>query len=250
VSEVGADPYDGLGTAQIAARLGLPRVESFATVGSTLDVAHAVAAAGAPAGTLVLADEQTAGRGRGGRRWASEPGAGIWLTLVERPTDAAAIEVLSLRVGLAAAEALEPFAAGPIRLKWPNDLHVGERKLAGILCEARWREERPEWVAIGFGVNVRSPDALAAAGLDRARSRLAVLESLVPALRRAAARAGPLSVAEREAFAARDLAAGRQLVAPGEGVARGIDADGALIIDTPRGRERYRAGSLLLAPSA
>jgi BirA family biotin operon repressor/biotin-[acetyl-CoA-carboxylase] ligase len=243
----GADAYDGFAPEALAARLGVPHVASYAQVGSTLDVAHALAASGAAAGTLVLADEQTAGRGRGGKRWASAPGAGIWLTIVERPTDAAAIEVLSLRVGLAAAAALDGYALSPVRLKWPNDLFVGERKLAGILCEARWRDERPEWVAIGFGVNVRPPDSLDAAGLARAPSRLAVLDALVPALRAAAARRGPLDARELEAFATRDLARGRRLASPAAGVARGIDATGALLVDTARGIEPQRAGSLIFA---
>src|SRR6185436_16510341 len=99
---------------------------------------------GAPAGTVVLADAQRGGRGRGGRRWASPPGVGVWLTLVERPADHAALEVLSLRLGLHAAAAVERFAArgggGPVRLKWPNDLYVGEGKLAGVLVEVRWRD--------------------------------------------------------------------------------------------------------------
>ena len=84
----------------LARELGLPAVEIFETVGSTLDVAHERAAAGAAAGTLILAEEQTAGRGRQGRSWTSEPGAGIWLTLIERPKDRASLDVLSLRVGL------------------------------------------------------------------------------------------------------------------------------------------------------
>src|SRR5699024_4705414 len=104
------------------------------------------------AGTLVLADRQTAGRGRGGRTWVSEPGAGIWLTLVERPRDAASVALLSLRLGLRAAPVLDRWSAAPVRLKWPNDLHVGRGKLAGILVESRWREERIEWIAVGMGI--------------------------------------------------------------------------------------------------
>src|SRR5207253_2703530 len=112
----------------------------------------------APAGTLILAEEQFAGRGRQGRRWTSQPGAGIWLTLIERPSDAAALDVLALRCGLYAANALDTLAAHPIKLKWPNDLYSGGRKLAGILIETRWRGTSPEWVAIGFGLNVITPN--------------------------------------------------------------------------------------------
>ena len=122
---------------------------------STLDVAHRIAAEGAPAGTLVVANEQTAGRGRDGKSWQSSPGTGIWLTLIERPTSSSGLDVLSLRVGLAAAEALDRFAPEPIRLKWPNDLYIDRGKLAGILVEARWREGSVEWIAIGLGVIFR-----------------------------------------------------------------------------------------------
>ena len=125
----------------------MPAVHAFGAVGSTLDVAHALAPTAA-SGTLVIADEQTAGRGRHGRRWASEPGAGVWLTLIERPSDARALDVLSLRCGLNAAESLDDLAGAPVRVKWPNDLYVGACKLAGILIETRWRGTAPEWVAI------------------------------------------------------------------------------------------------------
>ena len=87
--------YDGCSADDLAARLGVPGVAMFDDVGSTLDVAHALAADGAPAGTVVLADAQSAGRGRHGRRWRSERGAGIWLTILERPSESKALEVLS-----------------------------------------------------------------------------------------------------------------------------------------------------------
>jgi BirA family biotin operon repressor/biotin-[acetyl-CoA-carboxylase] ligase len=82
-----------------------------------MDVAHRLAASGAPAGTLVIANEQTAGRGRGGKSWQSSPETGLWLTLIERPADTSGLDVLSIRVGLAAAESLDRFAPEPIRLK-------------------------------------------------------------------------------------------------------------------------------------
>src|ERR1700750_2411169 len=119
------------------------RIIEYDEVGSTLDVAHDLASKGAEAGTVIIANAQTAGRGRMGRTWRSEPGAGIWLALIERPRDASALDVLSLRIGLALAPALDAFADGPVRLKWPNDLYVDERKLAGVLIEVRWREAQP-----------------------------------------------------------------------------------------------------------
>jgi BirA family biotin operon repressor/biotin-[acetyl-CoA-carboxylase] ligase len=230
--------------------LALPRVAHFAEIGSTLDVAHALAEQGAPAGTLILADAQSAGRGRMGRTWHSKPGAGIWLTLIERPADAGALDVLSLRIGLALAPALDAFAESPIRLKWPNDLFVGARKLAGILVEARWRDGAPEWLAIGVGINLRAPEAEArAVGLCSGVTRDAVLRDAVPAIRAAAAARGPLSESERVLFAARDLAVGRRCTEPIEGVVRGIDANGGLVVSV--GSEdteavAVRSGSLVL----
>jgi BirA family transcriptional regulator, biotin operon repressor / biotin---[acetyl-CoA-carboxylase] ligase len=93
---------NGLTAAELAARLDVPDVHLFASVSSTLDVANAIATS-APPGTVIVADEQTAGRGRQGRAWVSPAGSGLWLTLLERPEDPTALEVLSLRCGLYAA---------------------------------------------------------------------------------------------------------------------------------------------------
>ncbi|AHG90696.1 biotin/acetyl-CoA-carboxylase ligase [Gemmatirosa kalamazoonensis] len=248
-ADVVAPSYDGESADALARSLDVPRLLLFSDVSSTMDVAHAAAARGAPAGTLVLADAQSAGRGRAGRRWASRAGGGIWLTLVERPDDASAIEVLSLRLGLAAAAAVEPFADGRVCLKWPNDLYVAAGKLAGLLVEARWRDGRPEWVAIGFGMNVRPPEDVPGAGHLRGGTRRpSVLRALVPALRQAAARRGPLDSAELEAFANRDVAVGRTVSAPLAGRVVGISAAGELRVETAAGRvEAVRHGSLVLA---
>jgi BirA family biotin operon repressor/biotin-[acetyl-CoA-carboxylase] ligase len=220
------------------------RLLAFDSIGSTLDAAHAVAA-DTPSGTLVLADEQTAGRGQHGRRWSSAPGAGVWLTLVERPTDARALEVLALRCGLFAAEVLDGLAGAPVGLKWPNDLYLAGRKLAGILIEVRWRGTAPEWVAIGFGLNVTPPALEGATGLAAGATRLGVLDRLVPALRRAAATSRHLSEAELARWRARDVAAGRQLETPARGRAAGISADGQLLIADAAGVvTAHRSGSL------
>src|SRR5204863_4244092 len=134
---------------------------------------------------------------RGGKSWQSSPGAGLWLTLIERPAESSGLGVLSLRVGLAAAEALDRFASEPIRLKWPNDLYVDRGKLGGILVEARWREQAVEWVAIGVGLNVKLPDEVdGAAALEQGTARLDVLAELVPAVRLAARSNGPLLIEE------------------------------------------------------
>lgn len=242
-----AGGYDGLDEAALARRLALPRVAAYDAVPSTLDVAHALAADGADAGTLVLADRQTAGRGRGGRAWSSPSGSGVWLTIVERPRDASALEVLSLRLGLRAARALDAFADAAVQVKWPNDIYVDGGKLGGILVEARWRDGAVDWVAVGLGANLRPPaDVPAARGLRAGVSRLELLDALVPALRSSAAAAGPLRPAEAREFERRHYAHGRACVEPGVGVVAGVSATGALVVRTARGLEAFTAGSLVL----
>ncbi len=239
--------WDAESPATLARLLDLPRVEVTPSVGSTMDVAHALGAAGAAAGTLVLADEQTSGRGRGGRPWHSRAGAGIWMTLLERPNDAEALGVLSIRLGLKAAAVLERYTDGPVRLKWPNDLLVAGAKLAGILVETRWRERQVDWVAIGIGVNVSPPDDdTAAAALREGTRRLQVLAELVPAVRAAARARGVLSPDELARWAARDHAAGKRCRAPVEGRVRGVAPDGSLIIERTGDIALARAGSLVL----
>ena len=230
----------------LASALSVPRVVLVPRVTSTMDEAHRVGEEGAPGGTLIIADEQTSGRGRGGKRWTSEQDRGLWMTLLERPGTASGLDVLSLRLGLHAASVLDLFSGAPVRIKWPNDLYAGSRKLAGVLVEARWREQKPEWVAIGIGVNIVTPPGLVtAAGLLPGTRRSALVLALVPALRSAAAARGPLTAAELAGFDRRDFARDRRCLKPGVGVASGITNDGALIIITgEHGVAHYRAGSL------
>jgi BirA family transcriptional regulator, biotin operon repressor / biotin---[acetyl-CoA-carboxylase] ligase len=243
-SDASVATLDGITAGELASMLELPRVDVHASVSSTLDVAHAIAA-DAPSGTLIVADEQSSGRGRHGRRWTSPPGAGLWITLIERPTDARSLDVLALRCGLLAAEALDALATGPIGVKWPNDLYVGGRKLAGVLIETRWRGTSPEWVAIGFGLNVATPEQEGAIGLAAGTTRLGALARLVPALRRAAASSRHLTADEMSRWSRRDIAVGQQVSSPGEGEARGITSAGELIVGLPDGTmSLHRTGSL------
>lgn len=241
-----AGHYDGAPAGSLANVLGVPVLVALSATTSVLDEAHRLAADGAPSGTLVLADEQTAGRGRGGKRWISSPGSGIWLALLQRRPAITTLELLSIRLALAGAAAVERFATGPVMVKWPNDLWVGGRKLAGILVEVRWRDAMPEWLVIGVGVNVvPPPEELRAAGLPLATSRLAVLAALVPALRAALEHDGTLSAAEQHGLARRDVARGRAVREPGPGVADGISASGELLVRTADAAiRRYRSGSL------
>jgi BirA family transcriptional regulator, biotin operon repressor / biotin---[acetyl-CoA-carboxylase] ligase len=244
-----ADEYclDGYSATELAGELGLPRIELLRETRSTQDIAHRLAADGAKSGTLVIADRQTQGRGRGGARWSSPPGAGLWLTLIERPTDSSGIEVLSIRTGIRAARALDRFAAEPIRLKWPNDLYVAGAKLAGILIEARWRESRVDWVAIGMGINIAPPaDMPLAAGLDSGTRRIDVLAELIPGVRLAAACAGELTARELIEFDTRDMARGHRCSQPAQGTVRGITSSGELLVALADTVARFRSGSLIL----
>lgn len=231
----------------IVSAAGLTALVYHDIVSSTMDVAHDLAQQGAAAGTAVLASRQEQGRGRSGRAWQSEADAGLWLTLIERPDDLRALDVLSLRIGLELAGALSPLVDGDIQLKWPNDLYVQQRKLSGILIEVRWRDGRPEWVTIGVGINRRVPAHFEQAAHVRSDvSRDALLLAVVPALRRAAAGRGPLSAEECEAWAARDFARGRAVTAPVAGHVEGISPAGAVLIRDSAGiLHAQHSGSLV-----
>ena len=223
-------------------------------VASTMDALHELAQAGAVAGTAVVADEQTAGRGSRGRAWAS-PRGGLWLSVLARPA-AAGLELVSLRSGLAVAEALESLGLGrELRLKWPNDLMLGDRKTGGILCEARWHGSALAWVVIGLGLNVANPPAADLAGsatnLASVRPGLTpggLADPIIEALRTVDAAGGPLSADERARFGRRDWLRGRMLAAPAAGRADGLEADGALRVRAADGTSTtVRAGTVVLA---
>lgn len=236
--------YDGESTDALGVRLGVPAVYAYAHASSTMDLAHAAAAAGAPAGTVMVADVQTAGRGRNGRRWVSHAGAGVWATVIERPRDVDALAVLSLRVGLALARELEGVIGRSLAVKWPNDVLLDGRKLAGVLAEARWREGLPEWVAIGVGVNRDPPGEMRdAAGTGTAVRRATILGAIVRAVRAAADRNGFLDSAELSHFAARDVVRGREVISPVQGHAAGVNARGELLV-------RAGTGALHAVPTA
>lgn len=103
--------------------------------------------------SAMLAFEQTAGRGRQGRRWLSPPGRGVYATLVTRLAAEERLPVLPLAVGAALADAIDPHLLRPCLLKWPNDLVVGGRKVGGVLVESAVREGSPPDLIVGFGVN-------------------------------------------------------------------------------------------------
>jgi BirA family biotin operon repressor/biotin-[acetyl-CoA-carboxylase] ligase len=135
--------------------IGRP-LEVVGEVGSTNDRVMAAGREGAPEGLAVIADRQTAGRGRLGRPWASPAGVGLYTSILLRPNLLASqVSLLSLVTGLAVAEAIESVAGAVPLLKWPNDLLVDGRKVAGILTETASIESRVSYVGVGIGINVR-----------------------------------------------------------------------------------------------
>jgi BirA family biotin operon repressor/biotin-[acetyl-CoA-carboxylase] ligase len=128
---------------------------AFGRVGSTNDVAAALARGGAPDGCLVIAEEQTRGRGRLGRDWYSPPSAGLWFSLVLRPGGRPDISAaVSLAAALGVAVALEEKYAIHARIKWPNDVVVRRRKICGILTEAEFAGSELNFIVVGIGINL------------------------------------------------------------------------------------------------
>jgi BirA family transcriptional regulator, biotin operon repressor / biotin---[acetyl-CoA-carboxylase] ligase len=221
--------------------LGSPRLHLRVT-SSTSDRARELAASGAPHGTLVTAFEQTAGRGRQGRRWSAPPGTSLLCSVVVRDPP----RLLPLAAGVAVASAVGEAA----RLKWPNDVWLDGLKVAGILVEGRPQEG---WTVVGVGVNVAVdpndlPEELreTAGTLGLARSDVElVLGRLLRALGSALALA-PSEVLD--AWRARDALLGQPVVwATGSGVARGVDSDGRLVVElSDGGRVSLDAGEVHL----
>ncbi|HEY1715631.1 MAG TPA: biotin--[acetyl-CoA-carboxylase] ligase [Solirubrobacteraceae bacterium] len=224
------------------APFGSPRLHLRST-DSTNTRARELAAVGAPHGMLVTAAEQTAGRGRQGRSWTAPPGRSLLCSVIVRDPPA----LMSLRAGVATAEAVGPQA----RLKWPNDVQVEGRKVAGILVEGRPQEE---WGVIGVGVNVAvAPADFPAELAGRAGTLGLAPEAVEPLLARLlAALERWLAAAEAamlEAVRARDALLGQAITwAGGTAQGAGIDAHGRLLVDTPEGRQALSAGEVHLGP--
>jgi len=226
------------------ARLGRPRLHLRATT-STNDRARDLAQAGAPHGTLVTAAEQTAGRGRQGRTWTAPPGSALLLSVVLRDPPA----LLPLAAALAVAEV----AGAGAQIKWPNDVLLDGRKVAGILAEGRPQDG---WAVLGVGLNValriddlppELRDTAGTLGLEPADLE-PTLERLLAALERTLA----LDEASLlEAYRARDALRGREVSwTTGRGRAAGIDGEGRLIVELPEGgRTALSAGEVHLERS-
>jgi BirA family transcriptional regulator, biotin operon repressor / biotin---[acetyl-CoA-carboxylase] ligase len=213
--------------------IGRPRVH-YRLTDSTNERARELAAGGAPHGTLVTADEQTAGRGRQGREWVAAPGSSLLLSLVLRDVGPA----LPLAAAVAVCEALPVEAA----IKWPNDIWLHKAKVAGILVEARPQER---WAVLGVGVNVHdAPDIEHVTSLEGIIGVETLLARLVSTLDVWLSR--PLSEV-LAAWRSRDALLGQRVRwENGSGKGAGIDETGALLVDTDSGRVALDAGEVHL----
>jgi BirA family biotin operon repressor/biotin-[acetyl-CoA-carboxylase] ligase len=221
--------------------LGRPRLH-LREIGSTNDRARELAGTGAPHGTLVTTGAQTAGRGRQGRSWSAPAGHALLMSLVLREVH----PLLPLAAAVGVADAVGPEA----QIKWPNDVLLGGRKVAGILAEGRPQEG---WAVLGIGVNVAIriedlPPELhdTAATLGR---EPADVEPFLCALLASLERALALPAVELlDAWRARDALAGREITwSAGHGTAAGIDGEGRLVVELPDGgRTTLDAGEVHL----
>jgi BirA family biotin operon repressor/biotin-[acetyl-CoA-carboxylase] ligase len=243
--------------ARAAGRLGpfAGQVLWYPDVSSTNDVAAAIAGRGAREGSVVLANAQSAGRGRQGRTWVSPPGAGLYVSIVLAPPPHA-VPLLTIAAGVAVAEGIQAASGLEPRLKWPNDVYLGDRKVAGVLAEA----DNCSIVILGIGVNVM-PAAYSPAIASRATS---IEDELGRPVDRGLLLAECLSSLAvrydslRNGTAAAVMDAWRAGAAPTlgrrvrwdaagvahEGVAENIDETGALLVRTASGLARVISGEV------
>lgn len=258
--------WDGWTAERLRKRWERERVVALASVSSTNDEARRLAEEeDEPAGLIVVAGEQTAGRGRGGRKWSSPAEAGVYLSMLFRP-EALEPAPVSILAGLGIARALD--AAFPDlhpAIKWPNDLYAGGLKLGGVLSEASWSDGRPRYLVVGVGVNVRplgkgiSRDiARRATSIDEELEATvplvevadAVVHGLAAHLDTARPRLGPKDLADLDRYDGMRDRRGT-LVPPGDaeplpGKCVGIAPDGALLFRPDRGAlQRVTDGSLI-----
>lgn len=229
-------------------------------VDSTSNVLRSLAADGAAAGTVVLADEQTGGRGRTGRTWFSPDGLGVWMSvLFECELSAERLAPLSIAAAVSVAEALRTLTGLDVHVKWPNDLLVGDRKLGGLLVEsAQTAGESVRSAVLGIGLNVGleesdlPPELVGVATslrieLGRSVTRLEVLRATLPALEECFDRFGREGIAGfRERWRGLSSTLGRRVVVtPGAAAGRAVTGtvtdlseSGALVLEDAGGGTR------------
>lgn len=219
------------------------------TVGSTNDLAKELAETGAPEGTLVLAEEQTGGRGRRGRAWHSPAGANLLFSVLLRPAvQVDGVFALTMGLALSAVEALEALAGVGARIKWPNDIYAGEKKLGGLLTEFSARGKNVAWVVLGLGLNVswypedlRNQATSVLAEANRLLSRQTLLVGILRLFEghyRQVLAEGPETFQERWKEACFILGHDVVVVSDKErftGKALRIDPDGTLVLETGEG---------------
>ena len=228
---------------------------------STMDDARALAAEGAAHGSVVLAEEQTAGRGTHGRDWVSPRGQNLYFTVLLRPI-AGQLARLSMITPLAVANGVEQVTGVFPRIKWPNDLEIDGRKFAGILIEAEWAGRSPDHALVGVGLNVNFDPAALDRDVDRPATSLMIQlgrkiprEPLFAALLNSIERGylGWSSRAVYEGWRARLATLGREVTVtpsgaePFSGVADDVTEDGALVVIGRDGEPRtFHAGEVSL----
>ena len=237
------------------------QVQRFEEIESTNTYLREQARSGAPEGLVAVADYQTAGRGRLDRRWESPPGANLLVSLLLRPEcDADDLHLCTTAVALAAADACREVTGVDVAFKWPNDLMVGESKVAGILAEVEFAGGTPPAVVVGIGINVAWPGPAEAGGtcLDDESSRAQpvdrkdLLDHLLYA--RAPRREmlddahGRLVLADEVRRHCSTLGQRVRVVLADEeitGIAHGIDGSGRLVIETETDLRTVTAGDVV-----
>ena len=236
--------------------------ECYDEIGSTNARAAEWARAGAPDGALVCAEEQTAGRGRLARRWHAPRGSSLLVSLIFRPPlFPRQAQRMTMITSLGAVEAIRRVAGLAAGVKWPNDIYLAERKAGGILTELGVRGEALEYVVVGMGLNVNldvaalpevaTPATSLSAALGRPVPRLELLAAILEGIERRYDR-----LRERwspaEEWRERLLTVGRRVVVRAgdealEGLAEGVDPDGALLVRGAEGAlHRVLAGDVTL----
>ncbi|MGN6696761.1 MAG: biotin--[acetyl-CoA-carboxylase] ligase [Thermomicrobiales bacterium] len=260
--------WDGPVVPLATQRVGRP-LWHYTSVPSTMPLAHDLAAAGASDGTALLADEQTAGRGRRGRAWHAPPGSASLCSIIFRsPLPPDRLFALTAAASLGIAEGVERATGLVPQVKWPNDLLLGGRKVAGVLTATRLNGAALDHVVVGFGLNVSlRPDDLPpldqalpptslAIELGQAPDRLAVLQAVLESIDTAYTilRRGD-EVKLLAAWRARLVGLGEWVrvetdAGPIAGRLVGADTDGALLLETAAGVSRVLAGDVVLGPRA
>ena len=226
----------------------------FSSTGSTNEEAIKLACDGAPAGTLVVADEQTSGRGRGDRRWFTPAGSGLAVSIVLRPTlPSRQISHVALLGAIATVQAIKSICNLQPQSKWPNDVWVNGKKVAGILGESTHGPVGPEWVILGIGINVssgppagtptRHPFSCLEEQSGHAINRLELLRELIRALSEHCSNIGTKTLVSTWQKHMMWRGKRMRVLNPDgtsiDGNALGIDPDGALLLDSDDGMVRH-----------